>query len=159
MLLGKRPRPPIKRTASMTGITPDLPDVEPEEPSDQNHDLITDPRATAAAQIRHLAIPAQTTIANPRNPSPRDLVQPPPDHFLRTCGLCKRRLVAGRDIYMYRGDTAFCSSECREKQIKQDERREVYGAAGSKKKDERHAPLSTAAGRGSRKGQDGGGRL
>lgn len=58
-----------------------------------------------------------------------------------------------------RGDTAFCSSECREKQIKQDERREVYGAAGSKKKDERHAPSSTAAGRGSRKGQDGGGRL
>ncbi|XP_059645086.1 FCS-Like Zinc finger 6 [Cornus florida] len=45
-------------------------------------------------------------------------------HFLRTCGLCKRRLATGRDIYMYRGDTAFCSLECREQQMKLDERKE-----------------------------------
>lgn len=45
-------------------------------------------------------------------------------NFLRSCGLCNRRLAAGRDIYMYRGDTAFCSMECREQQMKQDERKD-----------------------------------
>ncbi|KAK4264892.1 hypothetical protein QN277_026011 [Acacia crassicarpa] len=45
-------------------------------------------------------------------------------HFLRTCRLCHRRLAAGRDIYMYRGDTAFCSFECREEQMKEDERKD-----------------------------------
>lgn len=44
--------------------------------------------------------------------------------FLRACFLCKRRLVPARDIYMYRGDSAFCSLECREKQMKQDERKD-----------------------------------
>lgn len=52
---------------------------------------------------------------------------------------------------MCRGDTAFCSSECREKQIKEDERKEEYGSG--KKKDERQAAASTAGGRGSRKNQ------
>ncbi|CAH2067782.1 unnamed protein product [Thlaspi arvense] len=45
-------------------------------------------------------------------------------HFLRSCSLCERLLVPGRDIYMYRGDTAFCSSECRQQQMAQDERKE-----------------------------------
>ncbi|MCD7451944.1 hypothetical protein HAX54_014208 [Datura stramonium] len=45
-------------------------------------------------------------------------------HFLTTCGLCNRRLPPCRDIYMYRGDTAFCSMECREQQMKKDERKE-----------------------------------
>ncbi|RAL40670.1 unnamed protein product [Cuscuta campestris] len=42
--------------------------------------------------------------------------------FLNACSLCKRRLFPGRDIYMYRGDSAYCSEECREQQIRQDER-------------------------------------
>ncbi|KAG2240978.1 hypothetical protein Bca52824_096917 [Brassica carinata] len=33
---------------------------------------------------------------------------------------CKRRLAPGRDIYMYKGDAAFCCMECREQQIEQD---------------------------------------
>lgn len=44
--------------------------------------------------------------------------------FLRTCALCNHRLAPGRDIYMYRGDKAFCSQECREQQMEQDERKE-----------------------------------
>ncbi|KAL2339877.1 hypothetical protein Fmac_007817 [Flemingia macrophylla] len=51
-------------------------------------------------------------------------------HFLRACFLCKRRLVPGRDdIYIYRGESAFCSSECREKQMKHDERKEKCAVA------------------------------
>ncbi|KAL6911869.1 hypothetical protein ACP4OV_000674 [Aristida adscensionis] len=42
-------------------------------------------------------------------------------HFLDACFLCRRPLVGNRDIFMYRGDTAFCSEECREAQMEADE--------------------------------------
>lgn len=51
-------------------------------------------------------------------------VFPEAAHFLQACFLCKRRLGPGRDIYMYRGDAAFCSAECRNEQIVIDELKE-----------------------------------
>ncbi|GJN22302.1 hypothetical protein PR202_gb09857 [Eleusine coracana subsp. coracana] len=64
--------------------------------------------------------------------------------FLKACGLCNRRLGPGHDTFMYRGEVAFCSQECREQQIEYDERMEqtcsltsikeapsVSGASGS----------------------------
>ncbi|KAL4571808.1 hypothetical protein LXL04_018573 [Taraxacum kok-saghyz] len=45
--------------------------------------------------------------------------------FLSSCHLCKKRLH-GKDIYMYRGDKAFCSPECRSRQIGKDERLEKH---------------------------------
>ncbi|KAE8709624.1 Gag-pol polyprotein-like protein [Hibiscus syriacus] len=56
--------------------------------------------------------------------------------FLQSCWLCDRRLASGRDIYMYRGDTAFCSLECREKQMNKDE------IAAASKREDRHAHAS-----------------
>lgn len=47
-----------------------------------------------------------------------------PTHFLQACFLCKRRLVPGKDIYMYMGDSAFCSIECRNQQILIDENKD-----------------------------------
>ncbi|KAJ7282122.1 hypothetical protein O6H91_02G022500 [Diphasiastrum complanatum] len=44
--------------------------------------------------------------------------------FMEACFLCKRHLGQGRDIFMYRGDKAFCSVECRHQQIVVDERAE-----------------------------------
>ncbi|QCE13283.1 FCS-Like Zinc finger 15-like [Vigna unguiculata] len=41
--------------------------------------------------------------------------------FLHQCCLCRKRLLPGKDIYMYKGDRAFCSVECRCKQIFMDE--------------------------------------
>ncbi|CAJ1963367.1 unnamed protein product [Sphenostylis stenocarpa] len=41
--------------------------------------------------------------------------------FLHQCFLCRNRLLPGKDIYMYKGDRAFCSVECRCKQIFMDE--------------------------------------
>ncbi|KFK28189.1 hypothetical protein AALP_AA8G483700 [Arabis alpina] len=55
------------------------------------------------------------------------------DDFLRTCSFCNRDLCHTRDIYMYRGDNAFCSLECREKQIKLDERKVKNQVVSSKK--------------------------
>lgn len=47
-------------------------------------------------------------------------------HFLDSCFLCRRPLgvTYGRDIFMYRGDTPFCSEECRQEQIEIDEANE-----------------------------------
>ncbi|PWZ28447.1 hypothetical protein Zm00014a_028486 [Zea mays] len=44
--------------------------------------------------------------------------------FLKACGRCSRRLGPGHDTFIYRGEVAFCSQECREKRIEYDERME-----------------------------------
>ncbi|KAL1212901.1 FCS-Like Zinc finger 15 [Cardamine amara subsp. amara] len=41
--------------------------------------------------------------------------------FLEHCFLCRRKLLPAKDIYMYKGDRAFCSVECRSKQMSMDE--------------------------------------
>lgn len=43
------------------------------------------------------------------------------ESFLKSCAFCKCHLGVGKDIYMYRGDQAFCSAECRYQQIMIDE--------------------------------------
>ncbi|KAK6944714.1 Zf-FLZ domain [Dillenia turbinata] len=47
----------------------------------------------------------------------------PASDFLSSCHLCRKRLQ-GKDIYMYRGEKGFCSTECRYRQIVMDERKE-----------------------------------
>ncbi|KAH7656490.1 Zf-FLZ domain-containing protein [Dioscorea alata] len=47
--------------------------------------------------------------------------------FLSCCYLCRKRLH-GKDIYMYRGEKAFCSVECRYRQIVNDECKEKCGS-------------------------------
>ncbi|KAL8047616.1 hypothetical protein ABFX02_07G012100 [Erythranthe guttata] len=41
--------------------------------------------------------------------------------FLEYCFLCTQKLLPGKDIYMYKGDKAFCSEDCRCRQIFMDE--------------------------------------
>ncbi|KAJ0034464.1 hypothetical protein Pint_24482 [Pistacia integerrima] len=41
--------------------------------------------------------------------------------FLQRCFLCQQPLLPGKDIYMYKGESAFCSVECRCRQIFMDE--------------------------------------
>lgn len=43
--------------------------------------------------------------------------------FLSSCHMCQKKLH-GEDIYMYRGEKAYCSIECRERQIMMDEKKE-----------------------------------
>ncbi|KAH7687486.1 Zf-FLZ domain-containing protein [Dioscorea alata] len=42
-------------------------------------------------------------------------------HFLDSCFLCHKNLKSNTDIFMYKGDTPFCSEDCRQKQIDLDE--------------------------------------
>ncbi|KAF0910040.1 hypothetical protein E2562_001280 [Oryza meyeriana var. granulata] len=41
--------------------------------------------------------------------------------FLKSCYACNKQLGRGNDIFIYRGDKAFCSSECRYQEILFDE--------------------------------------
>ncbi|XP_058086067.1 FCS-Like Zinc finger 3 [Magnolia sinica] len=42
-------------------------------------------------------------------------------HFLDSCHLCNKPLGENKDIFMYRGNTPFCSVECRQEQMDIDE--------------------------------------
>ncbi|KMZ70757.1 hypothetical protein ZOSMA_194G00200 [Zostera marina] len=48
-----------------------------------------------------------------------DINTPTIFHFLQRCANCRFNLFPGFDTYIYRGDTAFCSNDCRKTYIKQ----------------------------------------
>lgn len=96
MMLGKRSRAPVmKRTTSMKGITTvdshQDPPHNPIDPEDQGHLMNVHDINCSSALLspRYYNRKLQTAAAATAN-------------FLRSCGLCNRRLVPGRDIYMYR---------------------------------------------------------
>jgi hypothetical protein len=39
------------------------------------------------------------------------------NHRLDACALCSKMLTRNTDIFMYKGDTPFCSQECRYEQM------------------------------------------
>jgi len=55
-------------------------------------------------------------------------------HFLDECSFCKRHLPKDRDIFMYRGDKAFCSVECRSQQMLMDERSKNCSSSALKRR-------------------------
>ncbi|XP_057980239.1 FCS-Like Zinc finger 14-like [Malania oleifera] len=62
--------------------------------------------------------------------------------FLNSCHLCKK-MLHGLDIFMYRGEKAFCSPECRYKQIVNDEHKEKWGLGVMKPLDYYASPCSS----------------
>ncbi|KAI3933915.1 hypothetical protein MKX01_028241 [Papaver californicum] len=65
----------------------------------------------------------------------------PTSDFLSSCFLCRKKLH-GKDIFMYRGEKAFCSSECRHRQIVSDERQEKCRSEASRYRDISISPYS-----------------
>ncbi|KAF8388703.1 hypothetical protein HHK36_025383 [Tetracentron sinense] len=65
----------------------------------------------------------------------------PMSDFLSSCHLCRKKLH-GQDIYMYRGEKAFCSTECRYRQIVNDERKEKCGSEASRSADMSGSPYA-----------------
>lgn len=130
MLLGKRPRPPMKRTTSMKEIDLDLSSSSVEMPLHSNNmkDLRNHQNPSSETPLkRHPKVSDPrfiSTAVSPRNHTRNSAVFMETASFLRACGLCNRRLGPGRDIYMYRGDIAFCSLECRQQQMNHDDRKE-----------------------------------
>ncbi|XP_037474642.1 knob-associated histidine-rich protein-like [Triticum dicoccoides] len=82
---------------------------------------------------------AMSTMKPPSSP----LLDGHGHHFLEECSLCGKSLSG--DIFMYRGDTPFCSEECRHQQIEVDRarhRRKKHAAAhavsAARKEQHRH---------------------
>ncbi|XP_059287260.1 FCS-Like Zinc finger 6-like [Lycium ferocissimum] len=128
MLLGKRPRPPvIKRTTSLKEFTLDPATAIPlnyqQQPFDPHNPLGPNNIPRSNGQDQRSLLTRRKSA---------DFVETA--HFLRACSLCERQLIPGHDIYMYRGDSAFCSLDCREKQMNQDERKEKGSFAAARKK-------------------------
>lgn len=55
----------------------------------------------------------------------------PSNDFLSFCCFCKKKLEAGKDIYMYRGEKAFCSCNCREQGMLLEEETETEMVTGN----------------------------
>ncbi|KAJ6801205.1 uncharacterized protein M6B38_150660 [Iris pallida] len=126
MLVGKRPRPQLSRTTSMTRFEPDVV-VDPMEivesplPSDHQepqNDWLGSIHVSRG--VGGVMSPRSSSRTNHRRSSV-DFAANETAPFLKNCGLCSRRLRTGKDIYMYRGEIAFCSLECREQRIANDE--------------------------------------
>ncbi|RWV89098.1 hypothetical protein BHE74_00020229 [Ensete ventricosum] len=138
MLLGKRQRPPMRRTTSMTEFAADvvLTDVEATQPPSDHEKTIDvlhhqwkpwmEPQRAAELPMQRRAsgvanwlearyhgslVLSPRTGGHRRNSADLSVMDTAP--FLRACGLCKRRLGPGRDTFMYRYcfwsiDLSFC---------------------------------------------------
>ncbi|KAI5348391.1 hypothetical protein L3X38_001278 [Prunus dulcis] len=62
--------------------------------------------------------------------------------FLSSCYLCNKQLH-GLDIFMYRGEKAFCSTECRDKHIRSDDHKEKCRSEAIKSMDYSVSPCSS----------------
>ncbi|XP_059279834.1 FCS-Like Zinc finger 5-like [Lycium ferocissimum] len=143
MLLGKRTRPPMKRTTSMTEFSLDLnlnPDPSSAISNNYNnlpfdpHNPFTPipvPSNTNQQLDQQRLLTTSKTIPTRNRRKSADFVETA--SFLKACFLCKRHLIPGRDIYMYRGDSAFCSLECRQQQMNLDEKKEKCSLVVSRK--------------------------
>ncbi|XP_066319245.1 FCS-Like Zinc finger 3-like [Miscanthus floridulus] len=99
--------------------------------------------------------PDHTVPRNPSSPPPRtrrvsrgnaEAGELHHHHYLDACFRCGRHLGGNKDIFMYRGDTPFCSDECRQQQIEADEareRRSKQPSAATKRERERQRQSSS----------------
>ncbi|KAI9110315.1 hypothetical protein K1719_018757 [Acacia pycnantha] len=55
----------------------------------------------------------------------------PSDNALSFCYSCKKKLEEGKDVYIYRGEKAFCSFDCRSEEILAEEKSENNSADSS----------------------------
>ncbi|XP_051219309.1 FCS-Like Zinc finger 15-like [Lolium perenne] len=67
------------------------------------------------------------------------------------CALCSKRLARDSDVFMYRGDTPFCSEDCRHHQMRLDARQAAKSAARRQK---HFSSSATASGRGRRESRE-----
>ncbi|KAL4589389.1 hypothetical protein LXL04_002295 [Taraxacum kok-saghyz] len=73
--------------------------------------------------VRNNGIKVEPSSLFDISPARLDVKGHPEPDFLSFCHLCKKKLH-GKDIYMYRGEKAFCSIECRCREIGMEEMRE-----------------------------------
>jgi hypothetical protein len=63
------------------------------------------------------------------------------------CALCAKQLARDSDVFMYRGDTPFCSEDCRHHQMRLDARQAA-------RRQRQFSSSATACGRGHRESRE-----
>ncbi|KAL3532722.1 hypothetical protein ACH5RR_006243 [Cinchona calisaya] len=86
--------------------------------------------------------PSIFTLSPPRS---GDFPAIPASDFLDSCNLCHKKLQ-GKDIFMYRGEKAFCSTECRYSQIMMDEHKEKCSSEASRSVEVSSSPYKNERG-------------
>ncbi|XP_019190667.1 PREDICTED: uncharacterized protein LOC109185144 [Ipomoea nil] len=142
------------------GLASIVPDLEPPFPANHNTNtnLISRPLYLQRRRSSFLNLSSSSSSSLVPSPSPRyggggrvflidgrfEDVLPLP-HFLDSCFLCRKPL-GNMDIFMYRGDTPFCSEECRQEQIEMDEAKEkrwnLSASMKARKKDQKRTSSS-----------------
>ncbi|ESQ53229.1 hypothetical protein EUTSA_v10027166mg [Eutrema salsugineum] len=120
MLIGNRRKPQMQRTTSITRITVE---VEDDQTAGQDSDMamaMVDGGGNYNQRFSGMFSPGNNQSER-KDDRKSSLSSSSSSTFLGNCGFCKRRLAPGRDIYMYKGDIAFCRVECREQQMEHDE--------------------------------------
>ncbi|CAL5030375.1 unnamed protein product [Urochloa decumbens] len=71
-------------------------------------------------------------------------------HALDACALCSKPLTRNSDIFMYRGDTPFCSEDCRDEQMQFDaiRARQAARSAGRRRQQQPYSPAGAESRRG-----------
>lgn len=82
-----------------------------------------------------------STVKDSRPRYEEDFSAYPTTYFLSCCQLCNKNLH-GKDIYMYRGEKAFCSAECRSRQIMVDDRKEQCRSEAPRSADVSSSPYT-----------------
>ncbi|KAI6702355.1 hypothetical protein NL676_011491 [Syzygium grande] len=126
-----------------------LADMEAGVSGKQCHSFVSRTLCSARSGFRNVS--SAYSVASPRSSSRfyDARLEDHRPHFLESCFLCKKPLGSNRDIFMYRGDTPFCSEECRQEQIETDEAKENWNLSSSmkalRKKDQRKSTSPTKA--------------
>lgn len=102
------------------------------------------------SSLRNLSSSSSSLVSSPRSARFCDArFEDHKPHFLDACFLCKKPIGGNRDIFMYRGDTPFCSEECRQEQIDIDEAKEknwnLSSSMKALRKDQRKSTSPTKA--------------
>lgn len=127
----------------------------------KNHQILGHKNGVAPLMLRRSSLRNMASLSSPASSSCSSSVFSPRSgrlfdrceeahspHFLEACFLCKKPLGKNRDIFMYRGDTPFCSEECRQEQIDIDEAKEKnrkLKALRSKKESSKTASSSSSS--------------
>ncbi|KAL2553988.1 hypothetical protein Fot_07607 [Forsythia ovata] len=83
----------------------------------------------------------RTSVFDISPPGSLEVAGFPSSDFLNSCHMCQKKLH-GKDIYMYRGEKAFCSEECRYRQMAMDERKENCSSEASTSLDVSKSPYT-----------------
>ncbi|KQK01885.1 uncharacterized protein LOC100845407 [Brachypodium distachyon] len=114
-MLGKRQRSLLMRRTTSMASMPSAPKQGRQEGG------AAGPSSSVSAGAVGGTGPAVGGAPSPWRADARNLAGVKTAAFLMACGLCSKDLGPGKDTYIYRGEVAFCSHECRERQIEKDE--------------------------------------